>query len=134
VWEVVDKAPFFIRSLCSLFLFGEKLSPSNNSQFNPLPPIHFRRSIHSQKLARDAMPRRVGDLLLAVSLSDEAENAYQSALDSASALGYFPIQAAAHAKLSELRSNREEHLKMAINLYEELGDEMMANELREELP
>jgi len=74
-----------------------------------------------------------GDLLLATQLPTEATEAYQSALNSAEALGDVESQAAAHAGLWRAMGD-EAYFDQAVTLYEVLGDTAAVAALREEHP
>jgi hypothetical protein len=74
-----------------------------------------------------------GDLLLAMQLPTEATQAYQSALNTAEALGDVESQAAAHAGLWRATGD-EAHFDQAVTLYEALGDTTATAALREEHP
>lgn len=64
----------------------------------------------------------LGDMSAAIKLPHEAETAYQAALQSAEVLGDLESQAAAHAGLWRV-TGVQDHLKQALALCEELGDE-----------
>jgi hypothetical protein len=64
-----------------------------------------------------------GDVLSAMKLPDEAEAAYQLALERAEALGDLESQAAAHAGVWYVTED-EAHREKAVELYERLGDEV----------
>jgi len=73
----------------------------------------------------------MGDVLAAIKLFDEAEAAYQDALQRAEPLGDLETQAAAHA--GQWRVTRDEgRFEQALELYERLGDRITAEALREE--
>jgi hypothetical protein len=72
-----------------------------------------------------------GDVLSAMKLPDEAEAAYQMALEQAKSLGDVESQAAAHAGLWWLTSD-EMHLDKAIELYNQLGDKAGQQALEKE--
>jgi hypothetical protein len=73
----------------------------------------------------------MGDLLRAMKLPDEAEAAYQTALQRAETLGDLESQAIAHAGLWWV-TGRDEEWDEALLLYEALGDEAQVEALREE--
>jgi hypothetical protein len=70
-------------------------------------------------------------MLLAMRLPDEAETAYQMALKQAKVLNDLESQAAAHAGLWRVTGD-ETHWEKAIELYEQLGDEVIQQALEEE--
>jgi len=70
-------------------------------------------------------------MLLAMRLPDEAETAYQMALEQAKVLNDLESQAAAHAGLWHVTQDAM-HLDKAIELYDELGDEAAQQALEEE--
>ncbi len=72
----------------------------------------------------------LGDVCVAIKLPDEANAAYQAALESAKALGDLESQAAAYAGLWRVWGYAE-YLEQALELYERLGDEDAAEALRE---
>lgn len=72
-----------------------------------------------------------GDLLLAMQLRNEAETAYQAALQRAMTLGERESEAMAHVGLWQA-SRDEQHLEAAIALYEMLGDQARLKVLWEE--
>ena len=72
-----------------------------------------------------------GDVLSAIKLPDEAEAAYQAALERAEALGDLESQAAAQAGLWYVTGD-EVHWEKAVELYERLGDEAAQQALEEE--
>ncbi len=72
-----------------------------------------------------------GDVLSAMKLPDEAEAAYQAALERAEALGDLESQAAAQAGLWYVTGD-EVHREKAVELYERLGDEAAQQALEEE--
>ncbi len=71
-----------------------------------------------------------GEALRAMRLPNEAEHAYQQALQQAEAQGNIEEQAAALAGLWYITDERN-YFDKAISLYEELGDEQQAEALRE---
>jgi len=73
----------------------------------------------------------LGDALAAMKLPGEAEAAYRRALQCAEPLGDIETQAAAHAALWRLGGDTA-HFDRAVALYEVLGDEAKADQLRQE--
>jgi len=78
-----------------------------------------------------AVPLRCGDLLLQVSLPQEAQAAYEEALRRAEAAGDPEAQALAHVGLWRA-TGAEDHREAAIALYEALGDKKRAGMLQQE--
>ena len=76
----------------------------------------------AQTRTAPAVHLRMGEVLAAMKLPDEAETAYRAALQSAESLGDKESQAAAHAGLWRVTGNAADRSE-AIKLYEELGDE-----------
>ena len=72
-----------------------------------------------------------GDVLAAMKLPDEAQAAYGTTSQRAEALGDLECRAAAYAGLWRLKGDKG-YLKQALELYERLGDDAAAEELREE--
>lgn len=74
---------------------------------------------------------RLGDALAAMKLPGEAEAAYGKSLQRAEPLGDLETQAVAHCALWRLGDDAA-HFDQAVVLYEALGDEAKADELRQE--
>ena len=72
----------------------------------------------------------LGDMLAATKLPDEAQTAYQAALQAADALGDVESQAAAHVGLWRVTGDAG-HRDRAVELYEGLGDEAAVGGLAE---
>lgn len=71
----------------------------------------------------------MGDMFNAMSLSDEAASAYQSALQQATSSGDRASQAAAEAGLWRVTHDKA-HYDAAVNFYQELGDQQELTNLR----
>jgi len=78
-----------------------------------------------------AVHRWTGDVLAAMKLPDEAQAAYGTTSQRAEALGDLECRAAAYAGLWRLKGDKG-YLEQALELYEKLGDDAAAEELRKE--